>query len=65
MKDFPETLNDGKRDYVLVRQAKELGGGIVDNALYNSVPYDGNEYTPNLEYVAGISDVPKMIVFEG
>lgn len=58
---LPETLNDGKNDFRLVRQEKDLGNGLADVALYERIPVDPDyQYTPDLAFCKGQTKVPIM-----
>lgn len=58
---LPSKLNDGKHDYTLIREEKDLGNGLADVALYERVPVDPDyQYTPDLAFCKGQTTVPIM-----
>lgn len=59
----PSTLNDGTYDYRLVRPSRELENGLADIAVYDRIPPTrGTQYTPDLAFIRGLTQVPAMIV---
>ena len=60
--NLPETLNDGTFDYNLVRQEKDLPGGLQDVALYERVPQDPDrQFTPDLQWRIAFSKGQKAV----
>ena len=59
---LPKYLSDGEFNYKLVRPASTLPDGRENLALYERVHRDSRfQYTPDLSYINGITNVPVML----